>query len=132
MRFRFTVDLTTMLPHDETTVKPVETMTGTIEAEDYARAKQKAYVPIVERKQQIEREQGIMVGVGNIQLALSKEPLTLTLCEYMLARQDGKQLDATDRIILTVGDMTKYELALYQHIFEDLRVAMDKLWRQKA
>ena len=57
LTFQFTVDLTTMLPHDETTVKPVETMTGTIEAEDYARAKQKAYVPIVERKQQIEREQ---------------------------------------------------------------------------
>lgn len=68
MRFQFTVDLTTMLPCDETTTKPVETFTGTIEAESYDDAEQKAWTPIVERKKQIEAERDIMVGVGKVEI----------------------------------------------------------------
>ena len=68
LTFHYTAKLTTSLPYDTETSKPVETMTGTIEAKNSRTAKQKAYVPIMARKKQIEAEQGIMVGVGKVEI----------------------------------------------------------------
>jgi NTP pyrophosphatase (non-canonical NTP hydrolase) len=68
LTFQFAVELTTMLPCDPSTSKPLEPFTGIIEAENYDAAKQKAWTPIVARKKQIEAERGIMVGVGRVEL----------------------------------------------------------------
>ena len=68
LTFHYTAKLTTMLPCDPSTSKPLEPFTGIIEAENYDAAKQKAWTPIIARKKQIEAERGIMVGVGRIEL----------------------------------------------------------------
>lgn len=68
LTFHYTAKLTTMLPCDPSTSKPLEPFTGIIEAENYDAAKQKAWTPIIARKKQIEAERGIMVGVGNVEV----------------------------------------------------------------
>ena len=68
LTFHYTVELTTMLPCDPSTSKPLEPFTGIIEAENYDAAKQKAWTPIIARKKQIEAERGIMVGVGRVEI----------------------------------------------------------------
>jgi len=104
-----------MAPYDSPCT--IETLTGIVEAESHAQAKEKANRLAWDRGAKLRLQRGIILGYGHLDVVYQSEEETtsatpLTFDEYQCAVREGRNVAPETLVLLPAGQLEMYLNAL--------------------